>query len=82
MKKKKNKKPTTFEWLELIAILLTAVAAIIQAIKWWQTQARGSAPPPLGMTNYNIMQEKWVLKNEFFRDGCAHILVMSAQSAL
>lgn len=35
MKQKKNKKPTTFEWIELIAILLTAVATLIQAIKWW-----------------------------------------------
>lgn len=35
MGKKKNKKPTTYEIVELIIMALTAIAALIQAIKWW-----------------------------------------------
>ncbi len=32
---KKPKKPTTFEVAELIAVYIAAVAALIQAIRWW-----------------------------------------------
>lgn len=33
--KKKNKKPTTYEIIELIIEALVAIAALISAIKWW-----------------------------------------------
>ncbi len=33
--KKQNKKPTTIEIATLIIEALTAVAAIINAIRWW-----------------------------------------------
>lgn len=32
---KKPKKPTTYEIAELILKALTAIAALISAIKWW-----------------------------------------------
>ena len=35
MGKKKNKTPTTYETVELIIKALTAIAALIAAIKWW-----------------------------------------------
>ena len=35
MGKKKNKKPTTYEIVELIIEALVAIAALISAIKWW-----------------------------------------------
>ncbi len=35
MKKKKQKKPTTFEIAELIIKAVVATAALITAIKWW-----------------------------------------------
>lgn len=35
MAKKQNKKPTTYEIVELILKALTAIAAILTAIKWW-----------------------------------------------
>lgn len=35
MDKKPNKKPTTYEIIELIIMALTAIAALISAIKWW-----------------------------------------------
>lgn len=33
--KKQNKKPTTFEIVQLIIEAVVAVAALISAIKWW-----------------------------------------------
>lgn len=33
--RKRNKKPTTFEIVELIIKALVAIAALITAIKWW-----------------------------------------------
>lgn len=35
MAKKPNKKPTTYEIIELILKAITAMAALITAIKWW-----------------------------------------------
>ena len=35
MAKKPNKKPTTYEIVELILKALTAIAALLTAIKWW-----------------------------------------------
>ena len=35
MAKKQNKKPTTYEIIELILKAMTAIAALISAIKWW-----------------------------------------------
>jgi hypothetical protein len=35
MAKKPNKKPTTYEIVELIVKAMTAIAALIAAIKWW-----------------------------------------------
>jgi hypothetical protein len=35
MSKKPNKKPTTYEIIELIFMGLTALASVISAIKWW-----------------------------------------------
>ncbi len=35
MTKKPNKKPTTYEILQLIFQALVATAALISAIKWW-----------------------------------------------
>ena len=35
MAKKPNKKPTTYEIIELIIEALVAIAALITAIKWW-----------------------------------------------
>ena len=35
MAKKPNKKPTTYEKVELILKAATAIAALISAIKWW-----------------------------------------------
>lgn len=35
MAKKKQKKPTTYETIELILKAATAIAALISAIKWW-----------------------------------------------
>lgn len=35
MGKKPNKKPTTYEIIELILMGLTALASVISAIKWW-----------------------------------------------
>jgi hypothetical protein len=35
MVKKPNKKPTTYEIIELILQALVAIAALISAIKWW-----------------------------------------------
>lgn len=35
MAKKQNKKPTTYEKVELILKAATAIAALISAIKWW-----------------------------------------------
>ena len=35
MEKKPNKKPTTYEIIELIIMGLTAIASVISAIKWW-----------------------------------------------
>lgn len=33
--KKGNKKPTTYETIELIIKAVVAIAALISAIKWW-----------------------------------------------
>ena len=35
MAKKPNKKPTTYEIIELILKAVTALAALIQVIRWW-----------------------------------------------
>lgn len=35
MKKRKRKKPTTFEIVELVIKAVVAAAALITAIKWW-----------------------------------------------
>ena len=35
MAKKPNKKPTTYEIIELMLKAVTAIAALITAIKWW-----------------------------------------------
>ena len=35
MAKKPNKKPTTYEIIELIFQAVVAIAALISAIKWW-----------------------------------------------
>lgn len=35
MAKKPNKKPTTYEIIVLILEALTAIAALVSAIKWW-----------------------------------------------
>ena len=35
MDKKPNKKPTTYEIIELIIMALMAIASVISAIKWW-----------------------------------------------
>ena len=35
MAKKPNKKPTTYEIIELILKAITAMAALVTAIKWW-----------------------------------------------
>ena len=34
-KKPKQKKPTTYEIIDLILKVVTATAALISAIKWW-----------------------------------------------
>lgn len=33
--KRQNKKPTTFEIVGLIVEIVAALAAIVQAIRWW-----------------------------------------------
>ena len=35
MGKRKNKKPTTYEVVELIVKAIVAAAALITAIRWW-----------------------------------------------
>ena len=35
MAKKPNKKPTTYEIIELILKAVTAIATLVTAIKWW-----------------------------------------------
>lgn len=35
MKKKQNKKPTPLEIAEIVLQTITAIAALISAIKWW-----------------------------------------------
>lgn len=33
--KRKSKKPTTYETIEIIVKIVTAIAAILSAVKWW-----------------------------------------------
>lgn len=35
MSKKPNKKPTTYEIIELILKAVTAIAALLSVIRWW-----------------------------------------------
>lgn len=42
---KKPKKPPPFEVAGLVAVYIASVAALIQAIKWWQATERERVKP-------------------------------------
>lgn len=53
----KQKKPTPYDIAKLVAAFIASLAALIQAIRWWQANGRGKPLPNLIGQLYNITKK-------------------------